>query len=325
MLELILSRPREKKLTASAADLQFLVLDELHTYRGRQGADVAFLLRRVRELFAAEKLQCVGTSATLASRGTWQEQRAEVARLATRLFGDQVEGDDVIGETLERSTRPLNESDNKDVAILATSLTSGAKQPLITFEQLANDPVARWMEGTFGIMPEAGSNRLVRSRPIPLTGGSGAAERLAKLTNTPAETCTTAIADTLLAGATRVRHPQTDFPVFPFRLHQFVSRGDTLYTTVEAPTERYLTIHGQLFSPNDRSKILLPLCFCRECGQEYYSVYLLDDSGEQKVVARDPNEVPRKLLPRDPHDRTAVPSQIYQRPKFPFAVGVAWK
>jgi len=37
MLELILTRSNERRLLASPM-LQFLVLDELHTYRGRQGA-----------------------------------------------------------------------------------------------------------------------------------------------------------------------------------------------------------------------------------------------------------------------------------------------
>ena len=50
--------------------VRFLVLDELHTYRGRQGADVAMLVRRVRDAFNAPNLQCVGTSATLAGAGT---------------------------------------------------------------------------------------------------------------------------------------------------------------------------------------------------------------------------------------------------------------
>ena len=69
MLELILTRPQERPLIAAAKNLHFLVLDELHTYRGRQGADVAMLVRRTREAFAAKHLQCVGTSATLAGRG----------------------------------------------------------------------------------------------------------------------------------------------------------------------------------------------------------------------------------------------------------------
>ncbi len=36
------------QVVAQAKGLRFLVLDELHTYRGRQGADVAMLVRRVR-------------------------------------------------------------------------------------------------------------------------------------------------------------------------------------------------------------------------------------------------------------------------------------
>ena len=48
MLELLMTRPHERKLIEQARGLRFLVLDELHTYRGRQGADVALLIRRVR-------------------------------------------------------------------------------------------------------------------------------------------------------------------------------------------------------------------------------------------------------------------------------------
>ena len=80
MLELILTRPRDRELIKQAADLRFLVLDELHTYRGRQGADVALLTRRVREATKTPHLQCVGTSATLAGAGTLVEQQAEDRR-----------------------------------------------------------------------------------------------------------------------------------------------------------------------------------------------------------------------------------------------------
>ena len=75
MLELILTRPYEKNIVEAAQGLRFLVFDELHTYRGRQGADVALLVRRVRDACNAVNLQCIGTSATLAGSGTYQEQR----------------------------------------------------------------------------------------------------------------------------------------------------------------------------------------------------------------------------------------------------------
>ena len=97
MLDLVLTRPDERRhLIAAANGLRFLVLDELHTYRGRQGADVALLVRRVRDICDAPDLQVVGTSATMASGGTAAERRETVAAVATRLFGSDVvarEGD----------------------------------------------------------------------------------------------------------------------------------------------------------------------------------------------------------------------------------------
>jgi ATP-dependent helicase YprA (DUF1998 family) len=68
MLELMLTRPDEFAFVAhDQADLQFIVLDELHTYRGRQGADVAMLMRRLRERSGNPDLLCIGTSATMVS------------------------------------------------------------------------------------------------------------------------------------------------------------------------------------------------------------------------------------------------------------------
>src|SRR3954451_24049697 len=105
MLELVLTRPDERKhLVRAAQGLRFLALDELHTYRGRQGADVAMLIRRLRDQCAADDLQIVGTSATMASAGTTAERNAVVADVATRLFGSDVTPERVIGETLTRAT-----------------------------------------------------------------------------------------------------------------------------------------------------------------------------------------------------------------------------
>ena len=111
MLELLLTRPFEQALVNSARDLCFLVLDELHTYRGRQGADVALLVRRVREACHATRMLCVGTSATMASGGSYEEQRKEIASVASRLFGTDVKPESIIGETLKRESPELNFAD----------------------------------------------------------------------------------------------------------------------------------------------------------------------------------------------------------------------
>ena len=106
MLELVLTRPRDRGLIEAARGLWFLVLDELHTYRGRQGADVAFLVRRLRDTCDAATVQCIGTSATMTTEGDASDQRRAVAEVATTLFGVPVQPGHVIGETLERITDP---------------------------------------------------------------------------------------------------------------------------------------------------------------------------------------------------------------------------
>jgi hypothetical protein len=64
----------------------YLVFDELHTYRGRQGADVAMLIRRI-QAQCAETLLCIGTSATMASGDDLEHQKVQIAAVATLLFG----------------------------------------------------------------------------------------------------------------------------------------------------------------------------------------------------------------------------------------------
>jgi ATP-dependent helicase YprA (DUF1998 family) len=72
MLELLLTRQDEldQRVVGNCEGLDFFVLDELHTYRGRQGADVAMLVRRLRERLAPGKeVLCIGTSARMTSEG----------------------------------------------------------------------------------------------------------------------------------------------------------------------------------------------------------------------------------------------------------------
>jgi ATP-dependent helicase YprA (DUF1998 family)/very-short-patch-repair endonuclease len=290
MLELILTRPAERNLIDRAKGLRFLVFDELHTYRGRQGADVALLMRRVRDRLGAEDLLCVGTSATLSSKGTQSQQRAEVARVATQLFGTAVKPESVIGETLKRATPALDFNAAPAKAALAKRVTDTKKRPPDSAAAFVEDPLSSWIESTFGVRPADDEKRLIRSRPRRIGGEDGAAVELSKLTGATPEVCVAAIQETLLAGY-RVQNPETGFPIFAFRLHQFISKGDTVYATVEPEDRRHITFQVQKFVPGDRSRRLLPLAFCRECGQEYYVVQKNYDAATGQVSFE-----PRELL-----------------------------
>ena len=293
MLELILTRVYEKQLVKAAQGLRFLVLDELHTYRGRQGADVALLVRRSREFFGAKQLQVVGTSATLAGPGTYDQQQTEVAEVASVLFGAEVTPADVIGETLQRATPAENPDDPQFLAALRGRVEDAASISPTSYSAFIADPLSSWIEGTFGVFRDSASQRIRRRRPRCLTGKNGAALELSHTTGASEDRAKKAIEEALLAGYTCERNPVTGFPAFAFRLHQFISRGDTIYASLESEDQRYLTLNRQQFVPGDRKKVLLPLVFCRECGQEYYCVRRMEDSDSAAVIY-----VPRELSDR---------------------------
>jgi ATP-dependent helicase YprA (DUF1998 family)/very-short-patch-repair endonuclease len=288
MLELVLTRTEEDKLVRAAKDLSFIVLDEMHTYRGRQGADVAMLMRRLKNLVGGEKLRCVATSATLATEGTFAQQQTAIASVASSLFGSRFEPSSVVGETLRRRTVDLNFTDNGALDLLRSRLGASPFEAPDGEDPFLRDPVASWIESNIGLTEEPGTKRLRRATPIALTGDEGAAARLGNLTGIDRNICRTAIEATLLRGF-ETKSADIGMPIFAFRLHQFISRGDTVYGTIEPESTRYLTMSPQKYAPGDGArKRLYPLVFCRETGQEYYNVWLeKDDAGNRFITPRE--------------------------------------
>lgn len=279
MLELVLTRPDERnQLVRAAQGLRFLALDELHTYRGRQGADVAMLVRRLRDECASEELQVIGTSATMSSEGTLEERAKVVADVATRLFGTEVLPEHVIGETLVRATPDTSHGAQDLAAAVAANQTQQKRE----FAPFVSDPLASWVETTFGLAVEEGTGRLVRRPPTTVPD---AGRQLASDTRIAQEDCERALKNILREGS-RTPQPGTGRPVFAFRLHQFLSKGDTVYVSLEPEDARHITGTYQVRVPEAPEKALLPLGFCRECGQEYLVVAKTSVGGESVFVSR---------------------------------------
>lgn len=127
----MLSRVYEHRLVTSP-HLKFLILDELHTYRGRQGADVALLVRKLRQR-SKQKLICIGTSATMASEGTIEERRQVVAEVASKLFGVNIPSNNVIDETLVKSINRPSPSQAELVAAIRNCTENLQQQDLETY------------------------------------------------------------------------------------------------------------------------------------------------------------------------------------------------
>jgi len=100
-LELLLTRFEDRTLfpLSHRGVLRFLVLDEIHTYTGKRGADVARLVRRLKQHTGTTgHLRCIGTSATVES-GEGEDTPDLVAQFATRLFGEPFGRQQVVGES----------------------------------------------------------------------------------------------------------------------------------------------------------------------------------------------------------------------------------
>jgi tRNA A-37 threonylcarbamoyl transferase component Bud32 len=274
MLELMLTRPDDRRsLIRMAEGLEFLVFDELHTYRGRQGADVALLIRRVKDACEAENVQCIGTSATMSTEGTSAERRRVVGRVAGEIFGTPIAEDNVIGETLIRAT-------SEDAGEVTKARIAAPAAP-VAYADLVRDPLASWIETTFGLDRDDEGN-LARRRPTTV---QLAAAELAAETGSDQLQCEKAIQRTLHTGSS-ARDPLSRRPLFAFRLHQFISRGDTIYVTLEDEGTRHITRDYQVEQPNSGGKLLFPLAFCRECGQEYLVVWRRTKGGAATYHSR---------------------------------------
>ena len=148
MLELILTRSREDIIRNSIFEnLKFLVFDELHTYRGRQGSDVAILIRRVKAQ-AVQKVACIGTSATMVSEGTISAQKKEVAAVAARMFGTPFSEDQIVNESLARCFDPEGKLPEKPDLIKALQ---GKIDPDDSEETLITFPLSTWLENKIAL------------------------------------------------------------------------------------------------------------------------------------------------------------------------------
>lgn len=99
-------------------------------------------------------------------------------------------------------------------------------------------------------------------------------------------TCVQKLKEALLIGAD-ITKPQNGKPVFAFKPHQFLSKGDTVYATLESEKTRYITLFGQKLAPGRENAPLYPLRFCRECGKEYYAVSRIKDGNLDRSLSAD--------------------------------------
>ncbi|PPD50568.1 MAG: DEAD/DEAH box helicase [Methylobacter sp.] len=268
MLELLLTRIRERSIRdAIYKNLRFLVFDELHTYRGRQGADVAMLIRRIRAK-CDQNVISIGTSATMVTTGDSASQRNEVAKVATTLFGLKFSPDQVINEKLARSLSDEGQFQSKEE--LAASILNGINTEA-PVELLKKHPIAIWLENRVALDENLGE--LQRRKPQPV---SKIVESLAYDSGVADEICRHFLVE-LLQWISIVNQRLQDsgerYTYLPFKLHQFISQTGSVYTTLDQGENRYITLEPGVYKKDeDQKKPIFPNVFSRASGHAFICV-----------------------------------------------------
>lgn len=272
MLELLLTRTQERRIRdAIYKNLRFLVFDELHTYRGRQGADVAMLIRRI-QAQCENQITCVGTSATMVSVGSKASQKEKVAEVATTVFGRKFEPEQVISETLCRSL------DYSKVPITTTALADAIVagiNPDADESALRRHPIAVWLETKIAL--EDTETVLVRRMPIQI---DDVVSKLAAASSLPEEVCLQRLKDVLLWISKvnqRIQETGSRYTVLPFKLHQFFAQTGSVYTTLDRGQDRFITLEPGLYKQDEENKKpIFPNVFSRETGHPFICVSRVD-------------------------------------------------
>lgn len=284
MLELILTRHGERDLRDSIySNLRFLVFDELHTYRGRQGADVSMLIRRIRGR-CEHLITSIGTSATMSSKGSIAHRKKTIAGVASTIFGEEFEAGQIISETL---TRSLDDSAFPFEPETLAASVSDQIDPESSPEKLRLHPVAVWLENRVALCEESveGSQPILkRGTPLDL---SDIVDLLYRDSGLPKDICRKHL-EKLLIWISRANlklvQNEKRYTYLPFRLHQFFAQTGSVYATLEPETVRFITLEPGIHHGGGE-RMIYPHVFSRASGRTFVCVSM--DEANLKLIPRE--------------------------------------
>ncbi len=289
-LEFLLVRPEDRVLFTNA--LRFLVLDELHSYRGALATEIACLIRRLKAHASLEpgQLVAIGTSATVASGAGGAEALAE---FATTLFGETVRPEDVIGESFlpapareaehvppapdlsDEDLLAFDPSDEASVTRLAERLTSS---PLGELGPLAERLSALLADNAIVAVLEE-----VFSTPASLGDAIAALrQRLPQRANRTDDQLRREVEAYLLVGSVG---DEEHLPRLRPKLHTFFHGVYDVWLCLN-PECRQLIPQGGSECPQCGSAAR-PAALCRTCGQDFVKVKFEPDGNGATVGTGD--------------------------------------
>ena len=311
MLDFLLLRPDDAPLWGDNREgtLRYLVLDELHSYDGAQGSDVACLIRRLKTRLQARDLCAVGTSATVGEDTT--QGQTDLLTFAAQIFGVPFDEESVIGE-LRMSKE----------AFLPQRPTYTAwpapEQVRAQIGEAQQDYLARLMEAWFGerelsrvaLGERLSAHQLLHELLERYGRGVPTLEEIETELSLDSDLLTSFLA--LVSYARRIDGGRS-LPFLTVQVQLWLREISRLMRVVSAET--------QFFWRDDRPMLEapkgLPMVVCRECGQSGLLTAMRE--GDEKL-SDDAQTLYRYYFDKNRHLRylylnpppTLVPLTLYQ-------------
>ena len=290
MLEYMLLRNDGRQIFAKH-HVRFIVLDEVHTYHGGLGADVALLLRRLKSTLRAAnpdmpELIFVGTSATLQKDPDGKEDPAAgVASFFSRLAGVKLPPDGVVTERIVRPDEDgaalvlpppphidrgeldrLDLEDERQVEELAARLTDLAPGTPEARSRFARSALARLL-------------RDAMQEPRALDDVVAVLGKRPEREGVDEEHLRSEVEAAIVLGPLL----PTDVPQVLPRVHRFV-RGLPTFLRCIDPSCGALATEGTLQCTECGAPVR-PLALCHSCGQDYYEIRPRDSKDNPPLFA----------------------------------------
>ena len=292
-----------------ASLMQFLVLDELHTYDGAQGTDVANLIRRLKLKLdmPAEHLCAVGTSATI---GSGPQAPQLLAEYASRVFGETIGTDAIITEN-RISVYEFFGSDETlmDFMPLPQRLKDLVHHEREDFETYVQTHIDIWQQDKkqlaqgliqlkvvkdlVKVASKAGGTRSVEDIIRDLSIANKHFRKLPQWDDTnqysPKERVLESLL-TLIAAAKDLDNPKS--PFMYLQVHLWVREVSGVQYTLEQPAQ--FSFRDQIAANQEIAA--LPPWYCRECNS---SGWLGVKPDNRDAFSKDINEVYEKFFARN--------------------------
>lgn len=290
-LEYMLLRDKDLALFRGAP-LKFLVFDEVHTYTGALGSEVACLIRRLRTVARKRpnEVVCIGTSATVQDASGRIDTQTATRSFASELFGVPEADVALVQEHYQRPPELTHEAfvppppENPRQLLQAILEEARQYQTREEVEEIS-DRLLALAEALCGRKAPEGSspgarlftllenNRLVRTLSHTLSTPKLLSEALRSLRplergSTDPEDLTAELLGYLTLGALARKDGE---PLLRPKLHYFVQGFQGLGCSFdEQGTPRlHFDIDGKT---GESESMRFPLVLCRSCGQHYVQV-----------------------------------------------------